>query len=171
MILTPWNISWTAEDAYEIRPCRYAGGKLALWSPHRPGEGKPIFAKPHMVRQRKSIAEMRCTVCGEQTGPGYFDRWWFRMGNQIEGGWFATVEAPLHRACANLAMRVCPHIRANGFTPEPFPHGASVICSIIGGPETERDFGVKIRDREVIGPLKLAWPVLPLTADQRGVFT
>jgi len=55
----PWNASWSGENRYEIRPCRYVGGNLAMWSPHLPGVGVPIFAKPHMVRQRKSIAEMR----------------------------------------------------------------------------------------------------------------
>lgn len=74
----PWNASWSSEDRYEIRPCRWVGGKMALWSPHAPGVGKPIFAKPHMVRQRRSIAEMRCTVCGERTPLN--DRWWFRLG-------------------------------------------------------------------------------------------
>src|SRR4051812_17373018 len=57
----PWNAGWSAEERYEIRPCRWVNGELALWSPHLPGEGKPLFAKPHMVRQRRSIAEMRCT--------------------------------------------------------------------------------------------------------------
>ncbi len=63
-IKVPWNAGWSSEARYEVRPCRWVGGRLALWSPHTPGVGKPIFAKPHMVRQRRSIAEMRCTVCG-----------------------------------------------------------------------------------------------------------
>jgi hypothetical protein len=27
-VTAPWNASWTSEDHYEIRPCRWAGGKL-----------------------------------------------------------------------------------------------------------------------------------------------
>src|SRR5437870_2261512 len=96
----PWNAAWSGELRYEVRPCRWAGGNLALWSPHAPGDGKPVFAKPHMVRQRRSIAEMRCTVCGERTiAP---DRWWFKLGSFAEG-WFMTTEAPVHRTCAEFA--------------------------------------------------------------------
>lgn len=145
MTLAPWNASWTAEDEYDIRPCRWAGGALAVWSPHRPGQGAPVFAKPHMVRQRRSIAEMRCTVCGEKTPP--HDRWWFGLGNRIENGWWATTEAPVHHDCAARALRVCPHLRALGVTPEPFPPASVVVKAIIGGMSSERDFGVTREDR------------------------
>lgn len=166
-MLAPWNVTWTAEDSYEIRPCRWAGGKLAVWSPHKPGEGAPIFAKPHMVRQRRSIAEMRCTVCGEKT-PGH-DRWWFRLGNLIENGWFATTEAPVHYQCAKLAERVCPHLRRLVAEPEPFPGGSRVLRAIVGGFATERDFGLDLRGRKVVGHLKLAWPTTPKPIVMAGV--
>ena len=159
-MIAPWNASWTGEDYYEIRPCRWVGGKLALWSPHAPGDGKPIFAKPHMVRQRRSIAEMRCTVCGEKTGTGYYDRWWFGLGNWNDG-WWMTTESPVHHDCAAKALRVCPHLRKLGILPEPFPPGAQVLSSIIGGLATDRDFGLNLRGRTVIGHLKLAWKTQP----------
>ena len=167
-IVAPWNASGSAEEAYEVRPCRWAGGKLAMWSPHRPGEGRPIFAKPHMVRQRRSIAEMRCTVCGERTGKGYYDRWWFGLGkSNVAGFAFVTTEAPVHRDCAKLAQRQCPHLRRLGVEPEPMPVWDAVLSAVIGGAATDRDFGVDLRGRKVIGHLKLAWrrmPVLPQTA-------
>lgn len=150
----PWVVSWSAEDRYEIRPCRYAVGKLALWSPHKPGEGRPIFAKPHMVRQRRSIAEMRCTICGEQTERP--DQWWFPRGGWQDGWWMST-EAPVHLACAELAMQSCPVLRASGEPPIRFPRGSTVLSSIVGGPATDRDFGVQIAGRRVVGHLKLAW--------------
>lgn len=152
----PWNAGWTAEEHYEVRNCRWAGGRLALWSPHRPGEGKPIFAKPHMVRQRRTIAELRCTVCGEKTPEG--DRWWFKLGNFIEGGRFATTEAPVHRTCAEHALAVCPHLRGREADLEPMPGGATMIAAIVGGPATENDFGLNIRPGGVVGHLKLSWP-------------
>lgn len=153
----PWNAGWSGEERYEVRNCRWAGGKLALWSPHAPGEGKPVFAKPHMVRQRRSIAELRCTVCGERTTGG--DQWWFKLGNFIEGDrWFATTEAPVHRACAYHALMVCPHLRGREADLAPMPSGARVIAAVVGGPATERDFGVRITHLNVIGHLKLAWP-------------
>lgn len=158
----PWNASWSAEDSYEIRNCRWAGGMPAVWSPHRPGEGRPIFAKPHMVRQRRSIAEFRCTVCGEATPT--WDRWWFRLGDASVPGWaFVTVEAPVHLACADLALRVCPHLRNLGDGPVPFDPPDAVIKAIVGGPATETDFGVHIGARKVVGHLKFAWRRTPVS--------
>lgn len=154
-IRVPWNAGWTGEERFELRPCRWADGQLALWQPHQPGEGKPIFAQPHSVRQRRSIAEMRCTVCGERTDPS--DRWWFGLGNFI-GDWWMTNEAPVHRRCADHAFTVCPHLRNRGVEPVPMPTGFTVLMSKVGGPEFERKFGIETRGRKVIGALKLAWP-------------
>lgn len=155
----PWNASWTGEDSYEIRNCRWTGGMPAMWSPHRPGEGRPIFAKPHMVRQRRSITEMRCTVCGEKTPT--WDRWWFRLGNKINGWAFATTEAPVHLACADLALRVCPHLRTLGDGPVPFDAPDGVVKAIVGGPATERDFGINLTGKHVVGHLKFVWKRTP----------
>ncbi|MDE1914722.1 MAG: hypothetical protein KGJ57_17515 [Sphingomonadales bacterium] len=154
-ISVPWNAAWSAEESYEIRPCRYASGCPALWSPHRPGVGKPIFARPHMVRQRRSIAEWRCTVCGEKTAPN--DRWWFRLGD-FRDGWFMTTEAPVHHACARHALKVCPHLRGREHDLEPMPGGFYILKSMIGGPVSERDFGLNFPPQGVVGHLKIAWP-------------
>lgn len=156
MTLTvPWNASWSGEMRYEVRPCRWVGGRLALWQPHASGEGRPIFAKPHQVRQRMSIARGLCTVCGEQTPEE--DRWWFGHGH-FQEGWFMTVEAPVHRVCAELALSLCPHLRGKESDLAPFPGGSRVLASIVGGPATDTDFGVRINGRKVCGHLKLAWP-------------
>lgn len=110
-----------------------------------------------MVRQRQSIAELRCTVCGEKT-PEH-DRWWFKLGDFIENNlWFATTEAPVHRVCAEHALKVCPHLRGREDDLEPLPGGARLSVVIVGGPATERDFGLKIRSQGVVGHLKLVWP-------------
>lgn len=156
----PWNASWTGEDRYEVRPCRWVGGKLAIWSPHKPGDGRPIFAKPHMVRQRRSIAEMRCTVCGEKTEPG--NRWWFGLGRpNVDGFAFVTTEAPVHHDCATVALRLCPHLRDLGVRPVPMLPPTDILSAIVGGPATEQDFGVDLRGRTVIGHMKLAWRWMP----------
>jgi hypothetical protein len=153
----PWNASWTSEVRFEIRPCRWANGMPAIWSPHSPGVGRPIFAKPHPVRGRQSIAKFICTVCGEPTPAG--DRWWFGHGAQV-GQYWMTNEAPVHKACAEFALTVCPHLKERGGTPTPFPAGHSIACSLIGGDAVARDFGLKIpKGREVVGALKFTWPV------------
>jgi len=156
----PWSVSWSAEDRYEIRNCRWASGMPAVWSPHKPGEGHPIFAKPHMVRQRRSIAEYRCTVCGEKTDQT--DRWWFRLGSSDVPGWaFVTTESPVHRACADLAMKVCPHLRLLKDGPVPFDPPDAVLKAIVGGAATDKDYGVNVGARKVTGHLKFAWRRLP----------
>lgn len=155
-IRVPWNAMWSGEQRYEVRPCRYAGGKRAVWQPFSPGEGRPLFAKPHMVRQRKSIAEMRCTVCGELTPED--DRWWFGLG-RFQEGWFMTTEAPVHHRCALHAQKVCPHLRGLGPDLRRFPAGYSVLSSIVAGPMVSKDFGLQLDpSRPVVGNLKIAWP-------------
>lgn len=157
----PWNASWTGEDRYEVRPCRYAAGRPALWQPFKPGEGSPMFAKPHVVRQRRSIAEGRCTVCGEPTVEGA--RVFFPRGSWVlEAGhvFWATTEAPVHPYCAELALKVCPVLREAGKPAIPFPENPVVLAAKVGGDAVFRDFGLKIpASNPVIGHLKLAYPM------------
>lgn len=150
----PWNASWSAEERFEVRPCRWAGGKLALWQPHKPQEGKPIFAKPHTVRQRRSIAENRCTVCGEKTPPE--DRYWFGIGEETRHGGFRTTESPVHRRCADLALEQCPRLRGMGRKPQRMEPPHDVLLAVIFGEAVKRDFGLDLR-APVVGHLKLAW--------------
>ena len=157
-LAVPWNAGWSSEERFEVRPCRYVSGKLALWQPFAPGIGLPIFAKPHCVRQRKSIAEMRCTVCGEKTAEA--DRWWFGLG-EFNSDWWVTSEAPVHRTCADHALSICPHLKRLGRNPERMPGGYRVMAARIGGDQVEKDFGVRIGQREVYGALKLAWRKAP----------
>lgn len=156
-IAVPWNASWSSEARYEVRPCKSVRGALAVWSPHIPGIGRPIFAKPHMVRQRLSVAYMLCTVCGDPTPKN--DRWWFALGEYREN-WFMTTEAPVHRACADVALVKCPHLQRNGCDADlaRFPDGYSILSAIVGGSLVEEDFGLKINGRRVVGHLKIAWP-------------
>jgi hypothetical protein len=157
----PWNAEWSGEHRFEIRNCRYAGGRPALWQPHAPGMGKPLFATPHAVRQRRAIADMLCTVCGEPSRPG--QRYTFDHGQIIEAEgrtWYATTEAPVHLPCADRAMRVCPRLREDGYRPRPFLPGWRVLASVLGGEAVERDFGVRVpAGWVVIGQLRLAWPL------------
>lgn len=160
-ITVPWNAAWSAEvGRYEVRPCRWAGGKMALWQPHAPGQGRPLFAQPHGVRQRRSVAQMLCTVCGQPTPRD--DRWAFPLGDrrEIDGkARWLTTETPVHRACADHAMEVCPHLRGRGLRPSVFPDVWAVTAVLIGGPEVERDFGVTIgRHEQVVGAMKLILP-------------
>lgn len=160
----PWNAAWSGEEAFEIRPCRWSKGELAMHQKWAPGAGKPLFAKPHLVRQRRSVVEMRCTVCGDLVPAG--DRYWFRLGEFMEASgrtWFTTQEAPVHLACAHHSLNVCPHLRHRAGDLERFPEeNALILASLIGGPKVEEDFGIHVAPgRKVIGAMKYAWPYEP----------
>lgn len=156
MIEAPWNASWSGERPFGVRPCRWANDRPALWQPHNPGCGRPLFAVPHMVRQRMSIVRLICTVCGGPTPPD--DRWWFGLGEYV-GDYYMSTEAPVHRLCADHALNVCPHLKKQNCAGDlaRFPAGHQVIASMIGGDLVEKDFGVTLRGRSIVGALKLGW--------------
>lgn len=107
----------------------------------------------------RSVIEYRCTVCGEKTPAS--DRWWFCLGNTLPGWAFATTEAPVHRACADLALKVCPHLRTLGHGPVRWNPPTAVVSAIIGGPATDRDFGVNLNGGKIVGHLKFVWRFTP----------
>jgi hypothetical protein len=151
----PWNASWTGEAEYAVRPCRWADGQLAMWMAHRPGIGRPIFAKPHFVRQRKSIARWLCTVCGQQTPAN--DRWWFGHGTHIDG-MYMTGEAPVHKLCAEFSLLHCPHLKGRENDLARFPDGYSIVASVLA-PSINEEFGTNVQEgQRVVGTLKFAWP-------------
>jgi hypothetical protein len=125
----PWVTSWSGEQLTGVAPCPSIDGALAIGQTERPGRGKPLFSRNHLFRQRKSVREMRCPMCGEPTPEG--DRWtqtghWTTAGEVRAKGlgvWLppdfpddrrlldAGAIAPLHRACAERALERCPHLK------------------------------------------------------------
>lgn len=154
-ITVPWNTMWTGELAYSVRPCRWVEGRLALHQPHRPGEGRPLFKRPHNVRQRRSVAQILCTVCGEHAPPA--DRWWFQHG-EFREALFMTTEAPVHRKCGELALEACPHLQAHAAKLDPFPGNWKRVYALLDEATVDPDFGVRLNGRAVVGALKFAWP-------------
>jgi hypothetical protein len=110
-IEVPWTTAWSGEERFELRPCRWAEGKISMWQPHRPGEGKPTFAKPHMVRQRRAVAQRLCDLCGEPLGEDMVSLS-FESHRLVEGRVMLLVVEPLsHRRCAAISMTQCPHLK------------------------------------------------------------
>lgn len=108
----PWTISWTGEERFYLGKCRYAGS-VAIMQSDAWGEGKPLFAKPHAVRQRQAIAHGLCDVCGRyleiktkvslsQARP---------IPHSARGWEILQVEPLLCRACARVSLRHCPGLR------------------------------------------------------------
>lgn len=69
----PWISSWSLEQQTGVSPCPSVDGQLAVGQQNKPGAGEPLYARAHLFRQRKSVREMLCPMCGEHTPDD--DRW------------------------------------------------------------------------------------------------
>lgn len=136
----PWVTAWSLEAMAMPSPCPSVDGLLALQQIEKPGKGRPLYSKNHYFRQRRSVREMLCPMCGEATAAG--DRW-SQTGQWITardlrghgmGAWLPIglpdgqrmlgmgAVAPLHRACAERALTHCPHLGGmTDKTLKPFP--------------------------------------------------
>ncbi|CAN7505250.1 hypothetical protein LJR164_003458 [Phenylobacterium sp. LjRoot164] len=110
----PWSVAWSGEQGFRLQPSRDFPGRIELDQRQAPGIGDPIFAMMHLTRQRRAMADFLCHVCGGRTsGP---DRYIFATAS---GGFVALREGgelyacnvpPMHRACADRARDLCPHL-------------------------------------------------------------
>ena len=125
----PWVTSWSEEPTIGVGPCPSIDGALAVGQAEHPGVGRPLYSRNHLFRQRRSVREMLCPMCGEPTPDG--DRWsqtarWTTAGEIRAKGlgvWISSdfpddrrlmdagAIAPLHRACAERALTHCPHLK------------------------------------------------------------
>jgi hypothetical protein len=93
--------------------------------------GRPLYSQNHAVRQRLSVRDMRCPMCGQPTPAT--DRW-TQVAHPVTAGRLradgrgarlpgdipddhilidAGAIAPLHRACVDRSLRYCPHLKAD----------------------------------------------------------
>lgn len=142
----PWVTSWSLETVADVRPCPSVDGVLAVQQVHRPGQGKPLYSRNHLFRQRQSVRSMLCPMCGQPTEAG--DRWSqtgrYTTAGALRGRGFgpdlpaelpdarrllnAAAIAPLHHACAARALLHCPHLRGmDDRTLKPFPNTWVII--------------------------------------------
>lgn len=108
----PYSAAWTVESSFFIAPCKYANGMNALHQNAAPGQGKPTFAKPHMNRQRESIAMGLCDICAlpmrNRTKVSMSEDTW----TDVQGVRMPLVIEPLCcRTCAAVAVKHCPHLK------------------------------------------------------------
>ena len=127
----PWVTSWTGEPSLGVGPCPSVSGALAILQADHPGQGKPLYSQNHAVRQRLSVRDMRCPMCGEPTPP---DDRWTQVAHPVAAGRLratgrgdrlpadladdsvlidAGAIAPLHKACVDRSLRYCPHLKAD----------------------------------------------------------
>lgn len=124
----PWVTSWSGEAQGGVGPCPTVDGAMAALQKWKPGEGKPLYSRNHLRRQRDSVRAMLCPMCGEPTPEG--DRWSqtgrFHAAGVLRAQGFdqalpgdlsddrvlldAGAIAPLHLACALASLQRCPHL-------------------------------------------------------------
>lgn len=126
----PWVTSWSGEALIGVRPCPSVDGGLAIVQEERPGHGRPQYSMNHMRRQRESVRARLCPMCGQPTPE---DDRWSQVARPSSAGVLrargygamlprdlpdervvlnAGSVTPLHRACAERALRYCPHLKA-----------------------------------------------------------
>jgi hypothetical protein len=111
-VLVPYTVSWSAEEGFYLDRCPYAG-RTAICQPVKPGEGKPMFGKPHSQRQRETITKELCDLCGKplrNRTKVSLSHARPRM-NANEPWQILQVEPLLHRECAAESMRHCPSLK------------------------------------------------------------
>lgn len=127
----PWVTSWTGEPALGVARCPSVGGALAIQQADHPGRGKPLYSQNHAVRQRLSVRDMLCPMCGQPTTT---DDRWTQVAHPVSAGRLratgrgdrlppdmgddsvlidAGAIAPLHRACVDRSLLHCPHLKAD----------------------------------------------------------
>lgn len=108
----PFTASWSGEEVFYVDHCPFARAE-AICQKHAPGEGSPLFGKPHAIRQRRVIAEGLCDLCGKPLAA----RTKVSLSHArvqphgAEGAAVLQVEPLLHRECASVSLRYCPSLR------------------------------------------------------------
>ena len=129
----PWVTGWSGEPGLGTGPCPSVGGALAILQASNPGLGKPLYSLNHAVRQRLSVRDMLCPMCGQPTSAE--DRW-TQLAHPVAAGRLRAVGrgdglpgdldddsvlidagaiAPLHRACVDRSLRYCPHLKGDPY--------------------------------------------------------
>ena len=154
----PWVTSWTDEPVIGVRPCLTVKGRPALVQAENAGYGYPQYSKNRLVRQRLTVLKMLCPMCG--TATPHDDRW-TQVARVVSAGQLrrsgkvpdltheiedkglvvdAGSIAPLHKACVDLSLAHCPHLKADPHVNVmPFPSRWAVLPLMIqAAPTMER---------------------------------
>lgn len=108
----PYAASWTEEETFFVGHCQYSG-REAICQTEKRGEGKPLFGKPHAIRQRELIGRDLCDLCAKplkirtkaSLSHARPQPHAFRVGDILQ------VEPMLHRDCAAKCVEFCPSLK------------------------------------------------------------
>jgi hypothetical protein len=108
----PHTVLWSEEVASFLAPDPIAENRIALCNPELQGQGKPMFGKPHMQRQRRAVILGLCDLCGKPLkGRSKVSLSHASMRTGAEGLCVMQVEPLLHKECATLSLRHCPSLK------------------------------------------------------------
>jgi hypothetical protein len=88
--------------------------RRATWAP---GEGRALFARVHVTRQRRVMLRGSCQICTAPAelwmtaAPG----WQAHLDQRGPDAPFLTEDPPVCRSCAVIAAGSCPRLRGDGF--------------------------------------------------------
>ena len=144
----PWVTSWSGEKPTRVSRCPSVDGLPAAGQADKPGEGEPLYSSNHLFRQRSSVREMLCPMCGKPTEaatagprpaagppPAPSASWAWATGCRPTSRTTAPCSTPapsrpLHRACAERALTDCPHLEGMpDHELKPFP-GAWIVVPL-----------------------------------------
>lgn len=173
----PWVTSWTGEPVLGVRPCSSVNGALAIVQADNASHGKPLYSQNHAVRQRLTVRDMLCPMCGQPTTPE--DRY-TQVARSFTAGSLramgrgealpADIEddrvlidagaiAPLHQTCSTRSLRYCPHLKADpNIDVRPFPRSWVVLPLLVRAEAPPQLFLARAepcREVPVIGFLQL----------------
>ncbi|GAA1969423.1 hypothetical protein [Kitasatospora viridis] len=88
-----------------------------LWSRMtlHPGRGRPEYGRVHPGRQRRAMQRLLCQVCGKPADQNEAGTLWLLKNDHTDWpAWpedMAATHPPICTPCADLAPRLCPHLR------------------------------------------------------------
>lgn len=112
-IQVPYTTMWSGEDKLWVGTCPLTG-EVSVLQNSNIGAGKPVFAKPHMNRQREAVIKGLCDICGKplknKTKVSLSDA--RPRINAFEPLDVLQFEPLVHKHCAQIAIEQCPHLQA-----------------------------------------------------------
>jgi len=109
----PYTVLWTGEQSHmHVATCPHIR-RPALCDIEDRGNGKPIFGKPHVTRQRETIVKDWCDVCARPL-KGRTKVSLSHARETISGGngmCVMQVEPLVHKDCAIICVEHCPSLK------------------------------------------------------------
>jgi hypothetical protein len=108
----PNTALWSGEDRCFLATEELVENRVAVCNDVAQGEGKPVFGKPHMQRQRAAVILGLCDLCGKPLkGHSKVSLSHARPRTGAAGLCVMQVEPLLHKDCARISLEFCPSLK------------------------------------------------------------